>query len=86
MITDLPLDEDIERAVDGFFDAVVGEGRIKEGRREFFRIDPEYQGLVVERAVDRLHASLPHTMRSEVERAVKKDFLRLFGFPTDGNA
>jgi hypothetical protein len=29
---------------------------------------------------------LPHTKRSEVEAAVKYDFLRLFGFPTDGNA
>jgi hypothetical protein len=84
MIADRPLDEDIERAVDWFF--VIGMGRFTEGRREFFRSGPQCQDLVVERAIDRLVGKLPNSTRAEVERAIKYDSLRLFGFPTNGNA
>jgi hypothetical protein len=77
-----PDDDTIEFLVNGFVHAVLGNA----GRREFIRLDPQYQNLVVERAIDRMHDLVPDARRDEVARAVKFDFARLFGFPIEGRA
>jgi hypothetical protein len=79
-------DEEIDRAVDGFFNAVAGMAMLSEGCAALRRIRPELQALVIARAIDRLAAKLPGAPRRDVEAAIKRDFMRLFDFPADGNA
>jgi hypothetical protein len=84
--TDCLDDEEIDRAVDGFFNAVAGMALVSEGRAALMRIRPEFQGRVIARAIDKLAAKLSKAPRRDVEAAIKRDLMRLFDFPTDGNA
>jgi hypothetical protein len=84
--TDSLDDGEIDRAVDGFFNAVAGMAMLSEGRAALLRIKPEFQALVISRAIEKLQAKLPRASRRDVEAAIKRDFMRLFDLQPDGNA
>jgi hypothetical protein len=80
------LDDDTDRAVEGLFTAIAGMGLIDEGRAALLRVSADLHGQVIARAIDQLLAKLPGAPRRDVEAAIKRDLMRLFDFPTDGNA
>jgi hypothetical protein len=79
-------DKEIDRAVEAFFSAVAGLAMLQEGRATLLRVKPEHQNAVITRAIDKLQKKLPKATRGQVEAAIKRDFMRLFDIPTDGNA
>jgi hypothetical protein len=84
--TDRLDNEEIDRAVEGFFNAVAGMAMLTEGRAALLRVLPEHHDSVIARAIDKLQAKLPRASRRDVEAAIKRDFMRMFDLQTDGNA